>query len=129
MKKRMVLLVTATAAVTSSCSNEFDGACTPNMVFGLQIHVENAQSEAPICDAVVTAREGAYLETLVPSVSYNAGCYYFGASERAGTYSLRAEAAGFSPNVLANVRVRVPGGDCHVETVRTSIRLVPTEQR
>ena len=97
------------------------------MVFGLQIHVVNDQSEAPICDAVVTARSRAYSERLVPSVSYDAGCYYFGASERAGTYSLRAEAAGFLPSTLADVTVR--GGECHVETVRRSIRLVPTEER
>jgi hypothetical protein len=124
VKRLMGVLALASAAGVSGCSDHA-GDCTPDMVMGLVIFVVDGQTGAPICDATVTARDGAYSETLARSDSAVGGCDYFGASERAGTYSVRAEAAGFSPSTVSDVKVRAKEDDCHVETARRTMRLEP----
>ncbi len=122
MKGLIAALVSTAAAVASGCS---DRVCTTEWVYGLDIIVLNDRSGAPICDAAVTARDGSYSETLEPaSYSGGGGCHYQGAGERAGTYTVRAEAAGFSPSAVSDLRVSEDG--CHVQPVSRTLRLIPT---
>jgi aspartate racemase len=61
----------------------------------LDVGVVNDQTGAQICDATVTATDGAYVEQLVPG-----GCRYAGALGRPGTYSVRVERVTFRPQVV-----------------------------
>jgi hypothetical protein len=122
-----VALVVVAAAVAGGCSGQMPTACTADMRLGLGIVVVNDQTEAHICDAVVVARSGAYSETLRrTSDARVSGCLYVGAAERSGSYSVQADAAGFSPNTLGNLMVPLSKDGCHVEQVIGTIRLVPT---
>jgi hypothetical protein len=130
MKRPMVILVVATAAVAWGCEDRVQSPCTPNIVEGLAVLVVSEQTGEHVCDAVVTASEGAYSETLHPrSWAGISSCLFMGASERNGTYRVRAEAAGFAPGTVSNVKVPLTEDGCHVQTVRTTIRLVPTGSR
>jgi len=124
--KRLVApwFVVATV-VGSGCS---DRVCTTEFVYGLNVIVLNDHTGARICDAAVTARDGSYLENLQPVEWSGAGnCQYQGAGERPGTYTVRAEAAGFAPSTVADVRISDNG--CHVEPVNRTLRLVPATPR
>ena len=126
-KRLKPVLALATAAVASGCSGDLQGPCTPDRRIGLAIVIVNEQTGAHLCDAVVTARAGAYSETLLrTSDARVSACLYVGAVERFGTYSVRAEAAGFRPGLLLNVTVPLSEDGCHVERVQGEIRLLPT---
>jgi hypothetical protein len=126
VKRLTVVLVLATAAVASGCFDQVQTPCTPDRRLGLEILVVNGQTGAHICDATVVARDGAYSETLVGrSDARVSGCLHVGAAERSGTYSVLAEAVGFSPSTASNVRVPVSEDGCHVRTIRVEIRLAP----
>lgn len=102
---------------------EPDGvACIAIAIAGLDVAVVNESTNQPVCDATVTATDGGYSERL------NAiGCRYSGAFERPGSYSLRAERAGFATRTVVAERVAMSSGQCpHPVAVRTEIRLTPT---
>ena len=127
MKK--LTLTLAAFVVASGCSDQGETPCTPDMRLGMGIIVANEQTGAHVCDATVTARDGAYSETLRPmSWSQVSSCLYVGAMERPGTYSVRAEAAGLSAGILSTVNVPLTDDGCHVEMVRREIQLRPTGQ-
>ena len=116
-------------AAATSCAERVQGPCTPDRRLGLGIVVANDQTGAHVCDATVTARDGAYSETLRPtSWSLVSPCLYVGASERSGTYSVHAEAARLSPGMLSSVTVPITEDGCHVRMVQREIRLRPTGQ-
>jgi hypothetical protein len=92
---------------------------------GLVIFVVANQTNAQVCNAMVTAGDGTYTETLRRADAHGGGCRYQGASERAGTYSVRAEAAGFHPALVPSVHVRLTTDGCHVEPARVTIPLLP----
>jgi hypothetical protein len=130
MKRMMVLLLLAGAAVAIGCSDLVQGPCTPDRRLGLAILVVNDQSGTHLCDATVTARDGAYSETLQrTSDARVSSCLYVGAAERAGTYSVRAEAVGFTPSTVSDLRVATTEDGCHVERVQRTIGLVATQPR
>lgn len=127
MNRMGVALVVVAAAVAGGCADQIQTACTPDRRLGLGIVVVNDQTEVHLCDAVVVALSGSYSETLRRmSDARVSGCLYVGADERSGTYSVQAEAPGFSPTTLGNVTVPVTKDGCHVEQVIRTIRLVPT---
>jgi hypothetical protein len=116
--RSILLLVLAAAA---SCCDSGDFACTAFAAAGLSVTVTNAATGEPLCDASVTATEGAYSERL-----FQAGCAFAGAVERPGTYVVRAERAGFVASEVGDVRVVMGGGPCpHVEQVQLAIALTP----
>ena len=130
MKRLNVVLAVVAASIASGCEDRVQGPCTADMRFGLAILVVNDQTDAHICSAVVTARDGAYSETLNQrSDARVSGCLHVGASERSGTYSVRAEAPGFWPSTAWEVTVPVTADGCHVERVSRTIGLMPTGQR
>jgi hypothetical protein len=124
--RAMLLLAAGATLVGCSAANPDEHSCAPYIAYGLGVRVANDQTGAVICDAVVTAREGTYVETLTAHAYSGSLCDYIGAIERAGTYSLHAEHAGFSPATASGITVVRSGGDCpHVRSVDVSIRLAP----
>lgn len=89
---------------------------------GLDVGVADDQTGAQICDATVTATGSASPEQLMPW----GGCRYAGAFVP-GTYSVRAERAGFLPKVVPNVKVLARHETCCTitETAHVEIRLSP----
>lgn len=98
-------------------------ACAAYAVAGLNVSVSNAATGQPICDAAVTATDGAHQEQLVA-----VGCAFAGAYERPGVYVVRAEREGFTPAVSAPARVVMGRGECpHVEPVQLRLALAPAD--
>ncbi len=96
-------------------------ACAAIAIAGLDVSVVDESTNQPICDATVTATDGAYTERLIGT------CRYAGAYERAGTYAVRAEKGGFMARTVTSDRVIMSTGLCpHPVTVRVEIRLTPT---
>ena len=112
----------AAALVLAGCNEEQDPiACAAYAVAGLGVTVTNADTGQPICDATVTAADGAYGERL-----FAVGCIYAGAYERAGTYVVRASRDGFAPKEVGPVHVVMGGGECpHVQETRVTVSLSP----
>ena len=121
MTKTLLALLSASAL---SCSQDGpSGACTALAAVGLTVDVTNAVTAQPVCNAKVSATEGAYSEDL-----FQVSCSYAGAIERPGTYTVRAESPGFVAKEVGGVQVVMGRGQCpHVQEVRLAIRLVPAE--
>jgi hypothetical protein len=99
-------------------------ACPAYAAAGLEVSVSNASNGQPICDAIVTATEGAYSEQL-----FGVACTFAGAIERPGTYMVRATRPGFASNEIGPVRVVMAGGECpHVEQTRVELPLMPDDR-
>ncbi len=113
------------ALACASCGDEHTPvACPAYAAAGLEVSVSNASNAQPICDATVTATEGAYSEQLL-----GVGCSFAGAVERPGTYVVRAAREGFAPKEVAPVRVAMGGGDCpHVQQTEVAIALDPDDR-
>ncbi len=113
------------AVVSLRCGDEHTPtACPAYAAAGLDVSVSNASNGQPICDATVTATEGAYSEQL-----FGVGCAFAGAVERPGTYVVRAVRQGFAPKEVAPVRVAMGGGDCpHVQQTEVTIALTPDDR-
>jgi hypothetical protein len=120
MKTRALWVLVAACSV--SCREDRTPvACAAYAAAGLGVSVANAATGQPICDATVTAIEGAYSERL-----FEVSCTFTGAYERPGTYVIRATRPGFLPNELGSVRVVMGGGQCpHVEQARVTVSLTP----
>lgn len=93
-------------------------ACTLEAVFGVNITL-NDSAGMPVPGATLTITEGDYEETLT---ELGLGVYA-GATERAGTYSLRIEAAGFADITVDGLVVR--SDVCHVIPVSREIVVAP----
>ncbi len=113
------------AVVSVRCGDEHTpAACPAYAAAGLAVSVSNASNGQPVCDATVTATDGAYSEQL-----FGVACSFTGAVERPGTYVVRATRHGFAPNELASVRVVMGSGECpHVQETRVTIDLTPDDR-
>lgn len=121
MVKLAVLLL---LAVGSSSCDWLGTPCPPVALVGLTVTVTNAANGQPICDATVTATDGAYSETLRAF-----GCTYGGAYERPGTYVVRAVREGFAPVEQGSVRVTRNDDACRsLEGAKVTIALTPVPQ-
>jgi hypothetical protein len=117
MRFTLVLLGLSFAALSACGLVDGGQACTLELRFGVNVTVK-APDGTPICDAKVTLIDGEYMET----VEVFAGqCSYAGAGERAGTYKIEVERAGFQKAVLENVEVTED--ECHVNPVSKEITL------
>src|ERR1700682_4687349 len=113
------------------CGHVCNVAC-PNPGSGLVATVVNDRTGEPICDATVTAMapsgEATYSEQLFPQPAApdgHEGCRYSAFFGRPGTWSVRAERAGFSPRTVSRVEVRISREtECcsFVDTVHVEIR-------
>ena len=107
-----VLVVVLTAPAGSTLVGCGGTGCLGNAVQGLQVTVLDGPGGAAVCGATVTATDGAYSETLAASPS-GGPCYYSGAIERTGVYSL---AAIFEGRTATTSNVTVGKDECHVIT-------------
>jgi len=99
-------------------------ACTEEARPGLEVVVVD-EDGTRICDATVVANDGTDDETLSPS-GEAADCIYFGATEKAGTYTISASKADFVDASEADV---VVGEDeCHVITESVNLTLEAAAQ-
>ncbi len=117
--RRLVLVVLAFAAL--SCDGQINPhvACLPVAEAGLSVGVISEQTGESVCDAAVTATDGAYTEAL-----FAHGCRYVGAFERPGSYVVRVERSGFIPKTVTGVGVVMGAGECpHVKQIRLDVQL------
>lgn len=98
-------------------------ACTEEIRYGLNIDVWASEEDADVCAAQVVATEGEYSELLQPKAdSYGAeGCYFYGAPERAGTYSITVQLDGYATQTRTGIVVSEDV--CHVQPRWSSIGL------
>ncbi len=107
---RSIAAVIAVLSLSACGPGPGGTVCTEEFAFGLNVTVTDAATGERVCDAVVTATEGDFSETL--EVLPGDDCVYVGAGERAGTYRVEAAKAGFASAVQEDV---VVGEDeCHV---------------
>jgi hypothetical protein len=69
----------------------------------------------PVCDATVVVRDGSYVSELM-----QINCVYFGAHERAGTYSIDVTTASATERIDG---VKVSKDACHVITRELTINM------
>ena len=116
-----------TTSLVSACSDP--GACTADVLPAVAVDVRDASTDsfvAGLVRGVVT--DGAFEDSLRvigslgtdPPVPTTLG----GADERAGTYAVHLEGAGYEAWDTAGVRVT--RDDCHVRTATFTARLTPT---
>lgn len=113
-------------AIVSWGCDGFGTVCPPIAPGHVTVIVTNAANGQPVCDATVTATDGAYSETLRPR-----GCtsYYDGVYGRIGTYVVRAARDGYVTAEVGSVRIVSNNDAC--ETVRgaqVTIALTPLLQ-
>ncbi|MFN0250941.1 MAG: carboxypeptidase-like regulatory domain-containing protein [Kofleriaceae bacterium] len=109
--------VFAFALATAACG--VDRFCTTVSIYGIRVDV-TGPNDQPI-DATVTLRDGDSVEVIEPFERINS--QYLGAGERAGTYDVTVEAAGFRSVMVQDVRVEED--DCHVQPEQLVVALEP----
>lgn len=114
----MALLV---ALVLPAASCESGLSCTDIFFYGLTVTIRDDATNQPICDATVSAVDGAYSEQLVPQSIGTSDCTYAGAGERAGTYTLTAKKSGYQDTVQAGNVVNADA--CHVRGITVALRM------
>ena len=103
-------------------------ACTEQIVYGLEVYV-SGQFMQPIdnCDAQVVAVDGDYSETLTADYRDSLGsCVFYGAAERAGSYTITASLDGYETQVSEGVVVSQDV--CHVQPRSLMLQLWPSAE-
>jgi carboxypeptidase family protein len=95
-------------------------ACTLIAVEALTVTVVDAATGQRICDATVTATDGAFSAELRP-FALGPDCSYSGPTERPGRYDVRVTRSGYETAVRRDVTVTAD--ECHVIPVRLGIDL------
>ena len=118
---RFFILATVVLSGPVACER----ACTTDARPGLSVSVVDSVTGALVCAATVTATDGSYsetLRTLDPLSSADGGtqCVFFGAGERAGTYTVDATAEGRESRVTG---IEVTRNDCHVIPREITLKL------
>lgn len=115
-------VVLVAAAVSSGACSSRTVSCTANLVASFVVHVEDAKTNAAICDATVTSNDGSQTQTLIcndnPSV-----CECTGPGEELGTFHVTVTKPGYQQ---AETTVVVDKRDeCHVITKDVTVKLSP----
>jgi hypothetical protein len=123
LRSGLVLAICSAACsfVLVGCDPLMSRVCTEQAVSGLTVQVRDSVTNQPLgSGSIVTARDGAYSETLA---SYAAGdeLIFYGAVERAGSYLVTVTHPGYQPWQHADVTVS--SGSCHVIPVQVQARL------
>jgi hypothetical protein len=114
MRRLLLLLACALAGCGTPPVN-----CTAEAVSSLNVTVLDPGGQR-VCDATVTARDGSFSATLM-ALGPAAQCVYAGPFERAGTYVVTAEKAGFQTATAQGVTVTADV--CHVKPVSLTLTL------
>lgn len=121
--KKILLFV---SLIAISCNNNDDSStadvnCTDVYVYGLNVNVKNAITNANLVDGVlVKAVDGTYSETLETVESVPT---FIGAGERAGNYVITVSKDGYQ--TYTSPVVKVDSDECHVLTETLNIALQP----
>ncbi len=109
----------ASAGVLAACGSPTGTVCTEVAVAGLNVQVRDSISGLSLAGgSSVTAQDGAYIETLA---YFSAADSFFGAVERAGSYTVEVTHPGYKPWERSNVGVAA--ATCHVIPVQLLVRL------
>lgn len=105
------------------CGGCFDGnvACTDMFAYGVNVTLTDADTGEPVTGATLTLTEGDYTEVMDELEEGS----FAGAGERAGTYSLVVEVAGFETVTIGDITV--DEDECHVIPVSRAIELTATQ--
>ena len=95
--------------------------CTAIAVSSLNVTVRDSATGARICDATVVARVGGESHELMAFAHDPQSCSYAGPWERAGTFEVRVERAGYEAAAVSGVRVTAD--ECHVIPVQLTVDL------
>lgn len=119
--KKLIPILAFIGCLTYACSDDDDAntPCTTEVVPGLEITVTDITTDAILGEGLtVTATDGNYIEVL----DYFDGTKnFYGADERAGTYTITVTGTGYQPYV--SNAVTVTADRCHVVTQKISIAL------
>ncbi len=118
MGRIVPLLLLSLAACGAAAPDEV--VCTMQAVAGLNIRAQDAVSQAPLCNAVVTADDGTGDPERLEKLG-EPDCVYAGAWEREGTYAVTVTAPGYRPVTLEGLVVSA--GECHVTPVQRTVNL------
>ena len=127
--RRFACLCVALCLLTACSSDDDDNdddslACADIAVAGISLTVTDSITGTRLCDAIVELRDGDHVEKPTGQ-GLDAECMYFGAYERAGTYTVTATLAGYA-SASQQVTVTAQGGDCaHVNTQQVALALSP----
>ena len=107
--------------MSSACGQGLEPrVCTAIAVDALTVTVLDAESGQRVCDARVTAIDGAFSEDL-RAFGPAPDCSYSGPTERSGRYEVRAGRSGYATAVRSDVRVTAD--ECHVIPVPVTVSL------
>jgi hypothetical protein len=123
---RLSLRLAGAVAVLGLAACTDPGACTLNIEPGITVRTLEAGTGRNVTDeARGTVSEGAYVDSLRPfAIDPDQKVVQLSAAdERAGTYDVFVERAGYQSVSLGNVEVEA--GECHVQTVPLDITMVP----
>lgn len=118
-------LYSALLLLTLAGCNSFGPTCTTEAPPAIQVSVEHAESGEPIDDALVVVQDGSFADSARTDAAGPGGPHFWVsfASERPGTYTVRAEKSGFVDWIREDVTATE--GRCHVNTVQLHAHLVP----
>lgn len=119
MRKFGMTLLAALVLPAASCGVGL--SCTDIFFYGLTVTIKDDATDQTICDATVSAVDGAYSEQLMPQSIGASGCTYGGAGERAGTYILTAKKSGYQDTVKTDNVVTADA--CHVKPITVALRM------
>jgi hypothetical protein len=108
-----------TAAAVMAC-DIVSVACTGEARAGIVVIPVDSVSLSPVTNALIWAREGAYVDTLR---AFDPSGRAAGAYERAGHYEVHILATGYASWTASGIRV--DEDQCHVKTVELLARLRP----
>ena len=100
-------------------------ACTAIAVSSLNVTVRDAATGARVCDATVTAIQGAEQFELMRFPQPPDACAYSGPWERPGVFELRVDRAGYESAAVSGIRVSAD--ECHVIPVAVTVDLRPAD--
>ena len=93
----------------AACGHPGYATCLDEAHKAVGVHVQDADTGAPVCDAVVVIHSGVYSESLPvrndPADDGAPGCVYAGAYERPGTYEVDVSRAGYASATTTGVVV------------------------
>ena len=112
-------LVGLSLLLLAGCGDDEDHiVCTLIAVPGLEITIVDSVTSAPVIDAFVLARDGAFVDTLMVWDNTAQGAW-----ERTGVYEVTVEKEGYL--MWKKSGVLVEGDVCHVHTVKATALLQP----
>jgi hypothetical protein len=114
---RVAVALTLGVLLQAGCGS----VCDRSARAALTVTVIDGPGGPRVCNAVVTARDGTFAETLMP-LGDPGGCTYGGAWERAGEYVVEVAVGA---RMKTATGVRVTDGECHVNGRALTVTLDP----